>query len=27
MAAIGGGELGGGLAEGWTEGVDSVVAD
>jgi len=27
MAAIGGGELGGGLVEGWTEGVDGVVAD
>jgi len=27
MAAIGGGELGGGLVEVWTEGVDGVVAD
>jgi len=27
MAAMGGGELGGGLGEGWTDGVDGVVAD
>jgi len=27
MAAMGGGALGGGLGEGWTDGVDGVVAD
>jgi len=27
MAAMGGGELGGGLGEVWTDGVDGVVAD